>query len=154
MFTLPHFHVHLVYGTPWMYWLGWGEALVTRPIHSQNVTALRQCKGKVHPITDHQGSRGGVEVIALLILDLSARRGWVVSTTPRPLYPRERPRYPLCRRLGGPQGRSGLVRKISPLPGIFLNVHNIQYFIPQDSITYSATSRQTHKTSLVWTRHL
>jgi hypothetical protein len=28
---------------------------------------------------------------ALLILDLSARREWVVSTTPRPLYPRERP---------------------------------------------------------------
>jgi hypothetical protein len=23
--------------------------------------------------------------------DLGARRGWVVSTTPRPLYPRERP---------------------------------------------------------------
>ena len=26
-------------------------------------------------------------------------------------------RYPLYRRLCGPQGRSGLVRKISPLPG-------------------------------------
>jgi len=26
-------------------------------------------------------------------------------------------RYPLYRRLGGPQGRSGLVRKISPAPG-------------------------------------
>jgi hypothetical protein len=33
------------------------------------------------------GSRG----IALISLDLGARRGWVVSTTPRPLYPRERP---------------------------------------------------------------
>jgi hypothetical protein len=32
----------------------------------------------------------------------------VVSFTPRPLYPRERaPRYPLYRRLGGPQSRSG-----------------------------------------------
>jgi hypothetical protein len=29
--------------------------------------------------------------IALLILDLGARRGWVVSTMLRPLYPRERP---------------------------------------------------------------
>jgi hypothetical protein len=29
--------------------------------------------------------------IVLLILDLGASRGWVVSTTPRPLYPRERP---------------------------------------------------------------
>jgi hypothetical protein len=26
-------------------------------------------------------------------------------------------RYPLYRRLGGPQGRSGRVRKISPTPG-------------------------------------
>jgi hypothetical protein len=29
--------------------------------------------------------------IALLFRDLGARRGWVVSLTPRPLYPRERP---------------------------------------------------------------
>jgi hypothetical protein len=29
--------------------------------------------------------------IALLFLDLGARRGWVVSTTARPLYPLERP---------------------------------------------------------------
>jgi hypothetical protein len=29
--------------------------------------------------------------IALLFLNLGARTGWVVSTTPRPLYPRERP---------------------------------------------------------------
>ena len=38
--------------------------------------------------------------------------GWVVNATPRPLYPRET-RYPLYRRLGKPQGRSGR-RKISP----------------------------------------
>jgi hypothetical protein len=29
--------------------------------------------------------------MALLIRDLGGRRGWVVSTTPRQLYPRERP---------------------------------------------------------------
>jgi hypothetical protein len=29
--------------------------------------------------------------IALLILNLGARRWWVVSTTPRPLYPHESP---------------------------------------------------------------
>jgi hypothetical protein len=42
------------------------------------------------PVTDpkvQRGSRG----IALLFLDLGDRTGWVVSTTPRPLYPRERP---------------------------------------------------------------
>jgi hypothetical protein len=42
------------------------------------------------------------------------RWGWVVSTTPRPFYPR----YPLYRRLGGPQDRSGGVREISPPPGL------------------------------------
>ena len=29
-------------------------------------------------------------------------------------FPRGKTRYPLCRRLGGPQGRSGRVREISP----------------------------------------
>jgi hypothetical protein len=33
------------------------------------------------------GSRG----IAVLILDPSASLGWVVNSTPRPLYPLERP---------------------------------------------------------------
>jgi hypothetical protein len=41
------------------------------------------CTVKIHPITGPEGSRG----IALLIRDLSARRGWVVSTTPWPLTP-------------------------------------------------------------------
>ena len=31
--------------------------------------------------------------------------------------PLEKTLYPFYRRLGGPQGRSGLVRKISPSPG-------------------------------------
>jgi hypothetical protein len=50
----------------------------------------------------------GVTDIALHFLDLGAKRGWVVSTTPRPLYP-GKTRYPLYRRLGGPQSRSGRV---------------------------------------------
>jgi hypothetical protein len=38
---------------------------------------------------------------------------------PRPsrFTPAKEPRYPLYRRLGGPQGRSGRLRKISPPPG-------------------------------------
>ena len=32
--------------------------------------------------------------------------------------PPEMTRYPLCRRLSWPQGRSGLLRKITPQPGI------------------------------------
>jgi hypothetical protein len=39
---------------------------------------------------------------------LGTRRRWVVSFTPRPLYPHGKiPWYPLDRRLGGPQSRSG-----------------------------------------------
>jgi hypothetical protein len=40
-------------------------------------------------------------------------------STPRPgrFTPEEEARYPLYRRLGGPQGRFGRLRKITPLPG-------------------------------------
>ena len=41
---------------------------------------------------------------------------WVVKATPQPLYHQET-RYPLYRRLGGPQSRFGLVRIISHPPG-------------------------------------
>jgi hypothetical protein len=43
----------------------------------------RQYKGKGHPITGNQGPRGGSRGRPLLILNLGARRGWVVTTTPR-----------------------------------------------------------------------
>ena len=39
-----------------------------------------------------------------------------VSPTLRPPLPPGKTRYPFYRRLGGPQGRSGQVRKISPPP--------------------------------------
>jgi hypothetical protein len=45
-----------------------------------------------------RGSRG----IALFILDFDARRGWVISTTPRPLNPPGKNRYRFYRRQ--PQG--------------------------------------------------
>jgi hypothetical protein len=45
--------------------------------------------------------------------NLGDRWGWVVNDT----SPSLGPRYPLYRRLGGPHGRSGQVRKISPPPG-------------------------------------
>jgi hypothetical protein len=43
--------------------------------------------------------------------------GW---STPRPgrFTPETYTRYLLCRRLGGPQGRSGRLRKTSPPPGL------------------------------------
>ena len=73
------------------------------------VQALRLCTGR----TAHRGSRG----IALLFLDHSNRRGWGLSVTPRSLFTPEKTWYPLYRRMGGPQGRSGQVQKISPPPG-------------------------------------
>jgi len=73
------------------------------------VQALRVCTG----CTAHRGIRG----IALLFLDQGTRRGEVSASRPgRSLTPGET-RYPLYRGLGGPQGRSGEVRKISPPPG-------------------------------------
>jgi hypothetical protein len=44
--------------------------------------------------------------------------GWLTQRSDRFTLVTET-RYPLCRRLGGSQGRSGLVRKMSPLPGFF-----------------------------------
>ena len=58
----------------------------------------------------------GNRCIALLFLNLGARWGWVVNA-PATLPPGNT-RYPLYRRLGGPQSRSGLVWKISPPTGI------------------------------------
>jgi hypothetical protein len=42
---------------------------------------------------------------------------WVVNATPRPFYSRERPGTHCTGGWGGPQGRSGQVRKIVPPPG-------------------------------------
>ena len=72
------------------------------------VQALTLCTGR----TAHRGCRG----IALPFHDHDIRR-CVVSVTPRPLFTPGKTRYPLYRRLGGPHGRSGQVRKISPPTG-------------------------------------
>ena len=57
-------------------------------------------------------------------------------------------RYPLCRRLGGSQGRSGLVRKISPPTGTFpfvLSFLNLVYlYILCPHVTYSSTTHDTN----------
>jgi hypothetical protein len=60
--------------------------------------------------------------IAPRILDLGTRWRWVVSFTSRPLYHKgKNPWYPLDRRLGGPQsrsGRGGEEKNSQPLAGI------------------------------------
>jgi len=57
-----------------------------------------------------RGNRG----IALLFLDYGTRRGEGSASRPDRSLPPGKTRYPLYRRLGVPQGRSGQVRKISP----------------------------------------
>jgi hypothetical protein len=83
------------------------------------ITCIGKGKGKVALCFNwapHHGGVLGVGGIAPRILDLGTRWRWVVSFTPRPLYPRGKsPWYPLDRRLGGPQSRYGRggERKIS-----------------------------------------
>jgi len=87
-------------GTWWWWW---------KKVKCTLVLSLRLCTVR----TAHRGNRG----IALLFLNHGTRRGWVVSVTPRPLFTPGKTRYTLYRSLGGLQGRSGRVRKISPPPG-------------------------------------
>jgi len=64
----------------------------------------------------------GIGSIAPRILDLGPRWRWVVSFTPRPLYPHGKsPGYLLDRRLGGSHSRSrrgGEEKNSQALPGL------------------------------------
>jgi len=51
------------------------------------------------------------------LLTTALERGEVSASRPGRSLPPRKTRYPLYRRLGGPQGRSGQRRKISPPPG-------------------------------------
>jgi hypothetical protein len=86
---------------------------------NKNIPVIRWYKkvGIVHRCTGrtvHRGSR----CIALPFHDYGTRRSEGSASHPgRSLSP-GKTRYPLYRRLDGPQDRSGQVRKISPPPGI------------------------------------
>ena len=73
------------------------------------VQALRLCTGR----TAHRGSRG----IALPFHDHGIEGGEGSASRPGRCLPPGKTRYPLYRRLCGPQGRSEQVWKISPPPG-------------------------------------
>ena len=73
------------------------------------VQALRLCTGR----TAHRGSRG----IVIPFHDHGTRWGEGSASRPGRFLPPGKTRYPLYMRLGGSQGRSGQVRKISPPTG-------------------------------------
>ena len=77
--------------------------------------SLHHIKVEVLPITGHEGPEGS-RCIALLFLKpqrlvgVDGQRHALAALLPGKTW------YPLYRRLGGPQGRSGRLRKISPPP--------------------------------------
>ena len=85
------------------------------------VQALRLCTGR----TAYRESRG----IALLFHDHGTRRGEGSASRPGRSLPPGKIQYSLYRRLGGPQGRSGQVRKISPPPGFDLDFYHLKFYL-------------------------
>jgi len=68
-------------------------------------------KGKGQPTTGHEDQEFEQGVNLYSFFNLGDRWVWDVNATHRSLYPPGKTRYPLYRRLGGQQGRSGRVRK-------------------------------------------
>ena len=67
-----------------------------------------------HPFTGHEGPQGEYRYSSTLFQTSALEGGEGSASRPGHTLPPGKTRYPLYRRLGGPQGRSGLVRKISP----------------------------------------
>ena len=73
-------------------------------------------KGRVHPRTGYEGPEGEKRYGYTLSLTLALDGGGLSRPRSGSLPPRKT-KYPLYRKPGGPQGRSGQVRKNSPPPG-------------------------------------
>jgi hypothetical protein len=83
----------------------------------------RKGEGKLRPRTGHEVPQGEYRYSSILSANSTLEEGgW--STPPRPFYPRGQTRYPLYRRLGGPQERSGRVWKIPPMTNAYKNQYN------------------------------
>ena len=75
-------------------------------------------KGKIHPITGHEGPEG--DQMYRSSRSLTSALDWVGGQLHAPAaLPLGKTRYPLYRRLGGPHGRSGRVRKKNSPPPEF-----------------------------------
>jgi hypothetical protein len=95
--------------------LAW-EPSSTPVQHTQLYNAALQYANKRSPYNLPWKPSGGVDVQLCSSFNLGAGIGWVVHAMPRALYPRDEDPVHLYRRLCGPQGRSGRVRKICPHP--------------------------------------
>ena len=86
------------------------ELKVQHPVYN-----LTSCLvGRFHPFTGHEGPQGEQRYSSTLFQTSALGGGEGSASRPGSTLPPGKTRYPLYRRLGGPQGRSGLVRKISP----------------------------------------
>jgi hypothetical protein len=88
------------------------------PAYPRQSQGKSKGKGKVHPVTGHEGPEREWKYSCTLPLTSTLHGiGW---STPRPgrFTPPGKTLYLLYRRLGGPQSWDGRVRKISPPTGI------------------------------------
>jgi hypothetical protein len=99
---------------------------------------VEKVKLKSLRLTKHHAMKTlGSGGIAPRILDFGIRWRWVVSFTPRPLYPQGKsPWYPLDRRLGEPQSRSGRDSRA---------VNNIWQNISANRVAYACPNHCTKK---------
>jgi len=93
------------------------SALLGHPYQTPTLCRLHGTgKGKVNPRTGHEGPEGE-QMYGSTRPSTSALMGVGGQRHAPAALPRGKSQYPLYRRLGGPQGRSGRVQKISPPPG-------------------------------------
>ena len=82
-------------------------------IHLYTLWSYSNSKGKVTPLQARLWPIGGVDVYLYSFTNMALEGGEGSTSRPGRSLPPGKTRYPLYRRLGGPQGRSGQVRKIS-----------------------------------------
>jgi len=73
--------------------------------------------GRLHPLIGHEDPYGEQRYSSTLFLPSALEGGEGSASCPGHTLPQGKTRYPFYRRLGGPQGWSGQVWKISPPPG-------------------------------------
>ena len=113
----------------------------TFEIQQKKIICSVKDKGKGHPRTAHESPEGEQRYSSVLSVNLALDRGGWSKPSPGRFTPGRETRYPWYRRLGGPQGRSGRVRKISSIPGFdprtvqSVASHYTNWVIPADIIS-------------------